>query len=197
MILNHFLTRRIGFDTVTAFKIHLKVKLNSIMPMYNKMFDMLEGWNLFNDGETVTRNVNDTRATGYKSSSNSRTINDTKNSLTNTSNTNTSNSVDRRSSDLPQSEIDNVQNASYLTNYSLEKNTGNTSDTSKSEGSSNSNNQTNSSENSNTDERGTLKEEIIRSPADKMTIYKEFLENSRSIYDMIFNDLNDLFYGIY
>ena len=41
MILNHFLQRRIGFETVTAFRIQLDVKLNEIMPFYNKMFDAL------------------------------------------------------------------------------------------------------------------------------------------------------------
>ena len=43
MILNHFLMRRIGYDTLNAFKIALNVKLNEIMPIYNKMFDMLDG----------------------------------------------------------------------------------------------------------------------------------------------------------
>ena len=55
LILNHFMMRRIGFDTPTAFKIALSVKLNEIMPMYNKLFDALYGWDIFNDGETVAR----------------------------------------------------------------------------------------------------------------------------------------------
>ena len=55
MILNHYLQRRIGFDTVTAFKIQLDVKLNEIMPLYNKMFDSIDGWNIFNDGEKISR----------------------------------------------------------------------------------------------------------------------------------------------
>lgn len=50
MILNHFLMRRIGFETFTAFQIQLNVKLNEIMPVYNKMFDSLENWDLFSDG---------------------------------------------------------------------------------------------------------------------------------------------------
>ena len=53
IILNHFLMRRIGYDTVTAFQIALNVRLNEIMPRYNKLFDMLDGWNLFNDGEII------------------------------------------------------------------------------------------------------------------------------------------------
>ena len=35
LILNHFLMRCIGYDTLTAFKIALNVKLNEIMPIYN------------------------------------------------------------------------------------------------------------------------------------------------------------------
>ena len=55
MILNNYMMRRIGYETPTAFKIAMEVKLNSIMPIYNKMFDSLENWNLFNDGENITR----------------------------------------------------------------------------------------------------------------------------------------------
>ena len=54
MILNHYMMRRIGFETVTAFQLQLNVKLNSIMPMYNKLFDMLDGWDLLNNGETLS-----------------------------------------------------------------------------------------------------------------------------------------------
>ncbi len=56
MILNKFLTRRIGFDTVTAFKIQLNVKMNEIMPKFNKLFNSLENWDIFNDGEIIERN---------------------------------------------------------------------------------------------------------------------------------------------
>ena len=50
MILNHFLMRRIGFETVTAFKIQLNVKINEIMPVYNKMFDAISNWDIFKIG---------------------------------------------------------------------------------------------------------------------------------------------------
>ena len=61
MILNHFLMRRIGFETVTAFRIQLNVKLNEIMPLYNKMFEALENWNIFDDGEITERTGTDNR----------------------------------------------------------------------------------------------------------------------------------------
>ena len=79
MILNHFLQRRIGFETVTAFRIQLDVKLNEIMPLYNKMFDALENWEIFNDGEVTTRTGKDNRT--------SESTNNTSNQLTNHSTT--------------------------------------------------------------------------------------------------------------
>ena len=65
MILNHFLQRRIGFETVTAFRIQLDVKLNEIMPFYNKMFDALENWDIF-DGERMERTGKDDPKTENK-----------------------------------------------------------------------------------------------------------------------------------
>ena len=93
LILNHFMMRRIGYETMTAFKLALNVKLNEIMPIYNKLFDSLIGWDLFNDGEKVIETGN--------------------NSLTNT--TTSSNTSDRRYSDTPQDNLVNVQDGKYIT----------------------------------------------------------------------------------
>ena len=106
MILNHFLMRRIGYETVTAFKIALDVKLNEIMPMYNKLFTAINNWSLFTDGETVTR-----------------TTTDTKSSTSNTSTT-SSNTSDRRFSDTPQNKLTDVQNGEYVTDYNYDQDTG-------------------------------------------------------------------------
>lgn len=160
MILNHFLMRRIGYDTVNAFKIALNVKLNEIMPIYNKMFDMLEGWNLFNDGEVMNRTLQDSGS----------------NSLNNM--TSTSNTSDRRYSDTPQNNLGDVRSGSYVTDYNYDQDSGSVS-----------------SSTAGTDSRYTL-ENITRSPSDKIKIYKEFIENKKSIYTMIFEDLDVLFYGL-
>lgn len=168
MILNHFLMRRIGFDTVTAFKIQLNVKLNEIMPLYNKMFNAMDNWNIFNDGEKTTRNGTDNRTTNIT----------TTNTLQNTSET----TSDRRYSELPQSEIDNVKNANYLTDYNFDTN----NDVSNSSG---------NSEN-NTKDDNTYNETIEKTPSDKIAIYKEFQENLKTIYGMIFKDLDCLFYQL-
>ena len=172
MILNHFLMRRIGYDTLNAFKIALNVKLNEIMPIYNKMFDMLEGWTIFNDGENVVRTLTD-------SGTNSQT------SSTQTTTSGTSqNTSDRRYSDTPQQQLTNVRDGKYITDYNYDTDNGTTSSTA---------NGSNSS--SGTDSR-TSRETITRTPSDKMKLYKEFIENKKSIMTMIFEDLDVLFYGL-
>ena len=105
IILNHFLMRRIGYETVTAFKIALLVKLNEIMPKYNILFDSIHGWDLFNDGETLTRS----ESTNTSSSSTSQAAGN--------------NTSDRRFSNTPQNEISNVRDGKYVTEYNYDTDT--------------------------------------------------------------------------
>ena len=149
--------------------------------MYNKLFDMLDGWDLLNDGEKVTRTLTDEKT------SDTTNNNTTSNTLENNSTTENTTIADRRESDLPQSEIDNVQDGSYMTKYNLDKTTVNGTDNSNSSGTSTTNGSTNTNENVKT------LEEISRTPADKISIYKQFQENLTSIYQMIFKELDDLF----
>ena len=180
MILNHFLQRRIGFETVTAFRIQLDVKLNEIMPLYNKMFDALENWEIFNDGELTTRTGTDNRT--------SQSTNNTSNQLTNHSTTSTSDISDRRNSELPQNQLEDLRNGSYVTNYNYDTNTNNGEDNSTSQVTSQATNQ-------DTD-NNVYNETITRTPADKIAILKEMQENIKSIYTMIFKDLECLFYQL-
>lgn len=180
MILNHFLQRRIGFETVTAFRIQLDVKLNEIMPLYNKMFDSLENWNIFNDGEITTRKGQDINT--------SENTNNTTNSLTNHSETSNSDTSDRRNSELPQNELSNLRDGSYVTNYSYDTNNSESEDNSTSKG-------TLQAINEGKDNRN-YSETITRSPSDKISILREMQENIKSIYTMIFKDLDCLFFQI-
>ena len=172
MILNHFLLRRIGFETFTSFQIQLNVKLNEIMPLYNKMFESLDGWNLFNDGEIVERNLKDNRTIENNTSAN--------NKLNNKSET----IADLRYSDTPQNQLENLRDGSYVTDANYNKN----NDTSESIGE--------STAKTNTKDDNVLHETIKRSPSDKIAIYKEFQDNLKSIYNMIFKDLECLFYQL-
>lgn len=160
MILNHFMMRRIGFETPTAFKLALNVKMNEIMPRYNKLIDSFTEWDLFNDGETISRLTTDNG----------------NNNVTN--NIDTENISDRRNSQMPQNEIEDVKDGNYMTDYNYDTNTGNTSST------------TNSTINNITDEL------IKKSPSDKLKIYKEMLDTKNNIYTMIFKELDSLFYGL-
>lgn len=172
LILNHFLMRRIGYDTMNAFKIALCVKLNEIMPIYNKLFDALDGWDIFNDGEITSRSVSDA---GTNSLNN---ISTSQNSTT------TSSTSDRRYSDTPQNQLANVRDGKYITDYNYDQDSGSVSDSGSI-----------SSSTSGSDSRNTI-ENITRSPSDKIKIYKEFIENRKSILTMIFDDLDCLFYGL-
>ena len=180
MILNHFLQRRIGFETVTAFRIQLDVKLNEIMPLYNKMFDALENWEIFNDGEVTTRTGKDNRT--------SQSTNNTSNELTNHSTTSTNDISDRRNSELPQNQLEDLRNGSYVTNYNYDTNTNNGEDNSTSQGTSQAQN--------NATDVNEYNETIKRTPADKIAILKEMQENVKTIYSMIFKDLDCLFYQL-
>lgn len=164
MILNHYMMRRIGFDTLTAFKLQLYVKLNEIMPIYNKLFDALENWDIFNDGEVIERDLTD-----------NRTIDNT-----NKINSKSDSTSDRRFSEMPQNQLENIEDGSYLTDYNLDKN--------------NDNSETNGE--SKTKDDNIVKETIKRSPSDKIAIYKELIENRNNIYSMIFKDLDNLFYQL-
>lgn len=180
MILNHFLQRRIGFETVTAFRIQLDVKLNEIMPLYNKMFNALDNWEIFNDGEVTTRTGTDNTTT--------QNTNNTSNSLTNQSTTSTTDISDRRNSELPQNQLSELRDGNYVTNYNYDTNTNNGQDNSTSQGKS-------QATNNGTDNK-QYNETITRTPADKIAILKEMQENIKSIYTMIFKDLDCLFYQL-
>ena len=191
-ILNKFLKRRIGTETVVDFKIELEVKLNEIMPKYNKMFDFLEGWDLFNDGETVERMQTDN--SNKENEQNTITESNTNNTLESTSNNETDLIQSHRESNTPQAYIENVQDNAYLSKYNYNEDKTSSDDVTSSKG----NSQNNTSNNSKLNETNvsTINEKITRSPADKIKLYEEFQNNVASIYTMIYNELSPLFLQI-
>lgn len=170
MILNKFMMRRINFDTVTAFQIQLNVKLNEIMPLYNKMFDSLEGWNIFE--ENSERIINEERTTSAE------------NNLSNESNSSGLNTYDKRFSKTPQNELQNVRDGKYVSEYNYDTDTTSAQDFSESHGTSNG------------QDHNIKTEKYKKDINNKIEIYKEFQDNLKSIYSMIFNELEILFYGL-
>lgn len=176
MILNHFLMRRIGFETVLSFKIQLNVKLNEIMPMFNKLFDLIYDENGF--GEITKRKGFDNRVVDNTSN--------TTNEMTNVSNTNHQNISDRRGSDTPQNELDNIRQGKYVTEYHYDTDNSNSEDTSKSNGISQ--NKTNTKDNNNYEEN--------ISKINMLEVFSKLNEEIKNVYSMIFKELDCLFYQL-
>ena len=97
--LDHYMFRRIGYETFTAFKINLKVKLKSIMPKYNKMLEGFSKLDFLGLKEIHTRIENE------QGESNNLTTND------------------NRYSQLPQNEIQDVKDGAYMTDYTYNQGT--------------------------------------------------------------------------
>ena len=118
------------------------------MPKYNKM---LEGFDLLDfAGVRDTETRQETEA----GTSNSTNVND------------------NRFSNLPQNEIDDVQDGSYMTDYTLNQGT----------------NEASANRNTN--------ETIVRDKLDTLDEYKKFMEQANNIYEEIFKECNCLFFGL-
>lgn len=168
MFLKHYMFRRINYDTFTSFQIHLDVKLNTIMPKYNKM---LEGFDkIVFDGviETHTRQTLDSRESSSTGNSNS--------------NSSASGDTDNRYSDTPQNSISDVKNGSYITDYTYNQ--------------TNSNSSASTSSGTHSNDSGRVDEEIRIVRGDPVEEYSKYLEVMNSIYEMIFKECDSLFYGI-
>lgn len=97
-ILNHFIMRRIGQETFTAFQLFLENKLNEILPYYNIMFDSLSDYNLFNDGEIITRNRTDNG----------------------TSTLDSTNEVKTKFAEYPMNQLNDIDDGKYVTNQTTQ-----------------------------------------------------------------------------
>lgn len=172
LFLKHYMFRRINFDTLTAFKIHLDVKLNSIMPKYNLMLTGFNSLNFLGNVETHVR-VETNSNTNNTIGSNSSTSNTTDNSTTK-----------NKFSDTPQNLISEVDSGEYVSEYTNITNNSTSGSTSTI-----SNSQTSV-------DNGNLSENITITRADEIDEYKKYLEVANSIYEMIFKECDSLFYGV-
>lgn len=106
-ILNHYIMRRIGQETFTAFQLFLENKLNEIMPFYNILFDSLNDYNLFNDGEVITRDRTDNGSSSLTSS----------------------NELKSRYAEYPMNQLSDIDNGKYVTNQTTNNGTNTTNGT--------------------------------------------------------------------
>lgn len=190
-ILNHYLMRRINFDTVTLFKIMLENKLNEIMPKYNMLWDSQIDWDIFKSG-TTTREYKDTTTSANTTNTTATGKNDNTSSTDTNSIVNMTNSDSK--SDVPQGQIDDVKNNEYISEYDYTVN----DSTSNANGSSKSlTNTTNTAENiSNSTDNKTIKETVARTADNELDILLKYQSEYINIWNMIYKDLDSLFYGL-
>ncbi len=190
--LTHYMFRRINYDTYLTFKLHLKVKLKSIMPKYNKM--LLGFSKLDFDGykETITKEISDNRIINESNTSSSN--GNSSGTSSSTSSGSSSNTTDNRYSDTPEGQLTAVQNGSYMSDYTYNQATGTSSDTNSSNVSNTSS--SNSSEEKDKTDNLTSNENTIHQRFDSIEEYKKFIENANNVYEMIFKECDPLFYGI-
>ena len=192
MILNYYMMRRIGYETLTAFKIQLNVKLNMIMPKYNMLFDSVANWDLFKDGKTITRNIEKSES---GTNENKNTLGTESVSSSSASNETSGSSQDsRKRSDLPQSDLTNLDDNKYISEY--ERNNGSTSNTGSSSESATNTTDTEGTSNGKYNTDSDINEVTKYTQNDLVKLYEEFQNNINHIYQLIFKDLDSLFYSL-
>lgn len=85
-IVRHFFTREIGYETYGLWRFKFNTKLKEIMPFFNKLYEEIEGHDLFNDTDLWNRN-DESKA----SLSNTDKSSEDNNTFTSNENTNTLN----------------------------------------------------------------------------------------------------------
>lgn len=174
-ILNHYLMRRINFETVTLFKIMLENKLNEIMPKYNVLFDKLNEFDIFK-ANVHTRDYSESR-----NETNTNTAELTSN-LTVKSDSNNETGF----SDTPQSNIEDIKNNKYLTEFTNNNNTSNSV-----------NSGTTMNKGNGTNTSGIeISETVTNSVDNEVDVLIRFQSDFNNIMTMIYKDLDCLFYGI-
>lgn len=158
--LNHYMMRRIGFETFTAFKINLMAKLNEVIPKYNMMLEGFKNLDFNGDVEEHIRNEKSKNETETTSTGEISTTND------------------NRYSDTPEDRLADVRAGSYISDYTYNQ------------GTNDSRNDTSGQTNFETDEN--IK--IIKK--DSIDEYQKFMKVANSVYSMLFNELDVLFYGL-
>lgn len=187
MILRHFYTREIGFETVGLWKLKLNAKMVEIMPYYNKWFESeLIKFNPLWDTDytkTITSkddNTSETKSNGVSSesgSNNSTTVNTDKNV--------------NKYADTPQGTITNLENETYLTNVTINEDNGTTKNTGENKVDSNVTNNTTRKANNLNEYLETVQGN--RGVFDNGTMLKHYRETFTNINKMILNELEDLF----
>ena len=212
LFIDHFLERRIGFETLLSFKIHLRSKLREILPYYNKLLDSLADLAIiYNEEytkeieeeiseegeETLDRDTLNTIVTdGDKTETGTVTFTGTDGNTIATA---------TKFSDTPQGQLQYVANDNYLTDYTLqnvnETETKNLTDTyNKAYGDDTTVTNTGADDYTKNSEKGVTRgytETVTKTLPNQLENYQKYMETKESILTLILKDLEDLFLLVY
>jgi len=221
MLLNHYLTRRINFQTAELFRIMLENKLLEVLPKYNLLFNNIY-FNVFDNGTTElqytsSEHYEDNSAEKNFTNENlNASVKGAQQTLANTANniinnvTNNSNATNtRKFSDTPQNLIEDIDDNNYLTEYEVanNKNTNTTKENNNTTTMQNatlnnsnltlSNNSRNYSNNKDSyyNKTNTNKENVVNT-SNKLDSIIKIQQEYLSVFTMLYKDLDCLFYGL-
>lgn len=221
MLLNHYLTRRINYQTAELFRIMLENKLLEVLPKYNLLFNNIY-FNAFDNGTTerqytsnehyednsaeknfTNENLNSSVKGAQQTLANTEN-NDVRNETNNTNTTNT-----RKFSDTPQNLITDIKDDSYLTEYEevINENTNTTNVNNNAKTTQNatlnnsnltlSNNSRNYSNNKDSyyNKTNTNTENVVNT-SNKLDSIIKIQQEYKSIFTLLYKDLDCLFYSL-
>lgn len=195
--LRHFYMREIGLETIDYFMLRLEDKLNTIMPYYNKMLtaNAKEYDPFYNEiiDESITRdrtgktNGTDTTATSSNSTTKGTTTNTTE------SNANDSN----QQSDLPQGNLANFNDNSYLSSAGKGHTESNTSVNGTDETTGTNSGSSNVTRVETSEGNETEKRTANNVRGNQSEMLRMYYEAQRNILDKIYNDCEELYMGLW
>lgn len=221
MLLNHYLTRRINFQTAELFKMMLESKLLEVLPKYNLLFNNIY-FNVFDNGTTervsqFNEHYADNSAEKNFTNENlnssvkgeQRTLSNIENNINNNTSSNNNTTNTRKFSDTPQNLIDDISDDNYLTEYevNINANTNTTDENNNSTTTQNaslnnsnltlSNNSRNYSNNKDSyyNKTNTNKENVVNT-SNKLDSVIKLQQEYLSVFTMLYKDLDCLFYGL-
>lgn len=195
--LRHFYMREIGLETIDYFMLRLEDKLNTIMPYYNKLLtaNAKEYDPFYNEiiDESITRdrtgktNGTDTTATSSNSTTKGTTTNTTE------SNANDSN----QQSDLPQGNLANFNDNSYLSSAGKGHTESNTSVNGTDETTATNSGSSNVTRSETSEGNETEKRTANNVRGNQSEMLRMYYEAQRNILNNIYNDCEDLYMGLW
>lgn len=221
MILNHYLTRRINFQTAELFKIMLENKLLEVLPKYNLLFNNIY-FNIFDNGTTERVNqfnehyadnsaeknfTNENLNSSVKGEQ--QTFANMENNIINNATNNSSTTNTRKFSDTPQNLINDITDDNYLTEYETtsNENTNTVGENNNTKTKQNatlnnsnltlSNNSRNYSNNKDSyyNKTNTNTENVVNT-SNKLDSIIKIQQEYKSVFTLLYKDLDCLFYGL-